>query len=82
MKITKNMTITMNILIISHLFEVMPLKALRSSVCAASTLSCVSPTLESILGVGERRGEKEGREEWKKGGNRAGRRKWEEQVGE
>lgn len=78
MKITKNMTITMNILIISHLFEVMPLKALRSSVCAASTLSCVSPTLESILGGG---GE-EGREEWKKGGNRAGRRKWEEQVGE
>ncbi len=49
MKTTKNITMTMNILIISHLLEVIPLKYLSSSVCAASTFSWVSVTFESIL---------------------------------
>ena len=45
----KNMRTTINILTMSHLFEVMPLKYFSSSVWAASTLACVSLTFVSIL---------------------------------
>ena len=49
MKMMKNTITTANILIMSHRFEVMPLKYFKSSVCAASTLVCTSSTLRSIL---------------------------------
>ena len=48
-KMMKNTMTTTNILTISHLLEVMPLKYFRSSVCAASTLVRASSTLSSIL---------------------------------
>ena len=49
MKTMKKMRTTINILTMSHLFEVMPLKYFKSSVWAASTLACVSLTFVSIL---------------------------------
>ena len=57
MKMMKNTSTTINILIMSHLFEVMPLKYFSSSVWAASTFSCVSLTLVSILPRGRKREE-------------------------
>ncbi len=60
MKMMKKITTTRNILIMSHRFEVIPLKYLRSSVCAASTLDCVSLTFASILSQ-ERRGIQSGK---------------------
>ena len=48
-KIIKKMMTTMNILTMSHRLEVIPLKYLSSSVCAASTFVRASSTLSSIL---------------------------------
>ena len=48
-KMMKKMMTTRNIFIMSHRLEVMPLKCLSSSECAASTFNCVSLTFESIL---------------------------------
>lgn len=45
----KKMITTINILTISQRLEVMPLKYLSSSVCAASTWVTASSTLSSIL---------------------------------
>lgn len=60
MKMMKNTRTTMNTLIMSHLFDVMPLKYFSSSVWAASTFICVSLTLVSILKREGRKGRRRG----------------------
>ena len=59
-KIIKKMMTTMNILTMSHRLEVMPLKYLSSSVCAASTFVRASSTLSSILQTTRDSGGREG----------------------
>ena len=60
MKMMKNTITTPNILTMSQRLEVMPLKYLSSSTCAASTFVMASSTLSSILYVREGRGRDEG----------------------